>query len=249
MKIFNRIFRFGKSVKKWVSHKNNLITLILTVVSLYIAYKSLVFADLSFKFSVKQNEISSKNADSLFNVQLNTSKKLNDSLVKEINRLQIITDNQLKITEKQLIELKHQSKPKIVLTKFWINEYNDTDREMTISTTLINLGNREAYHLSYSSCLFQSDFTIVSKPTKGIILDQLNSQEEYNFEFKIKIPFDYIGNIYVFFQLFFYDKELGKADVLECFYKFEGIIFDGPYDNKCTQKEINNIKKMIRVKK
>lgn len=239
-----------KKVFRHISKNNNLVTLLLTLVSLYVAYKSLELSDLSLKYSEKQNEINSITSDSLFKVQLLNSKNLNDSIINEINKLRSITDNQLHITEKQLIELKAQSKPRIALTKFWAPSYSiyDMMTEVSSELTFLNVGNREALKLQYISFIISSDLSKVSDLSKGAVTNRLNSGEEYNFDLSIKVRHKiHEENFYIYIRIYYFDSELNKTESNEYFYK--------KWDTshridliKCNVVDIDKLRKTIKEK-
>lgn len=243
--------KLTKKFLRLISHNNNLLTLLLTLVSLYVAYKSLKLSDLSLKYSVEQNEINSKASDSLFKVQLLNSKTLNDSIINEINRLRNITNNQLSITEKQLIELKTQSKPRIALTEFWINinsySTQETMSELTGNLTLLNIGSREAHNLKYISFVINSDFSKISDLSKGSILSKLNSEEKYNFELSIKSKHEISDLFYIYLRIYYFDLLLNKIESNEYFYK-KMVVSDDINTYKCNFDEVDKILKVIKQK-
>jgi len=226
------------------------VTLLLTLVSLYVAYKSLELSDLSLKYSEKQNEINSKTSDSLFKVQLSNSKNLNDSIINEINKLRSITDNQLHITEKQLIELKTQSKPRIALTKFLIPSYSIQDMVTEVSSelTFLNVGNREALKLQYISFIISSDLSKVSDLSKGTVINKLSSGEEYNFDLSIKVKYKiFEENFYIYIRIYYFDSELNETESNEYFYKNWDTLHSTDVV-KCNLNDIDKLRKIIKEK-
>lgn len=103
----------------------NLIMLFVTIITLTVAIKTLDNAD-------KQFQENSHSSDSLFNIQLDFSKKLNDSLINQIGLLQKLTNNQISITDRQLkvwekiAKEEYDRRPKLSIQKGMFGDYDST---------------------------------------------------------------------------------------------------------------------------
>lgn len=134
--------------------------LLIAIITLIVAQKTLENSDSQFRKN-------SQSSDSLFNIQLMYSKKLNDSLIYQIGLLQRITDKQLflssshlKIGAEQLeIQKKEMGRrPKLSLHKGMYDDYDST-RFVLDGFLIQNHGNIEA----------QIETISLSIPTENLI--------------------------------------------------------------------------------
>jgi len=192
----------------------NILALLVAVYAVQIARKTLNETSKQFQ----QNMISS---DSLFNLQLNHSKILNDSLIYQITELQKITNNQLKITENQLrISIQtlqeeiYSGRPKIVIQGISIADTNMVINEKIFSplikTQYENIGRRPAIDFVYRTFILYPDFSnarLGEKQSKNFV-DPGRGSSVLNFT--PKIPIAYKDDFYYCIEISYYDKELER---------------------------------------
>lgn len=105
-------------IKWFLSISNKRLVVIQTLAGLLSIMLSIVaigIAIIAFNSSNEQFVKNSKSSDVLFRIQLRQAEDLNDSLVKQISRLQQITKNQLEVSNEQLTTTKETLKDQIMI--------------------------------------------------------------------------------------------------------------------------------------
>ena len=204
-----------------------------------------------------QFEQSSQHADSLFLVQLNNARQLNDSLINQISSLQKITRNQLAITSSQLDVMQKSLKEQIISDRPKIsvigNAISDTGLVIDnlfspeITTTLQNNGRRVADSLQFIP--FIVDGTISNMRTTDEKLFKqpfLEPNNNASIKYKPHFPLSSKNEFYYCFQLIYYDKQIPKEIVQSYFYKYYKSRGEADFKG-CTQSEVQNLRNFINT--
>lgn len=191
----------------------NVVMLVIAIYALIIAKRTLDNAD-------EQFQVNSITSDSLFNVQLSYSKKLNDSLILQISTLQKITNSQLQITNEQLKVSKEiyqdqlfSGRPIIVVKDFIISDTSLIQADLfspKISTIYENVGKRSAIDVVFRPYIVYpdySDFRASDFFSKSSIMEPNAS---HTHQYKPKIDKKYKLDFFYCFEISYYDKILDK---------------------------------------
>ncbi|PKP29811.1 MAG: hypothetical protein CVT99_15805 [Bacteroidetes bacterium HGW-Bacteroidetes-16] len=217
MKIISWIYDKSKIACRYLSRN---FALIIGIIALYVAFESMNNANRQFK-------INSETSDSLFNLQLVKSKELNDSLINQINVLQVITNKQLQITDEQLkisVELLqdqiYSGRPKIVvISNKIIDQGNPLDSVFTptVQTVYKNIGNRFAHNMTIRVFYISNNFTRAEAnlQEKKSFLVESNSTRSNNSMPIIDLKFK--DNFYYCFEFIYYDNTL-KQEFIQSYY-------------------------------
>ena len=183
---------------------------IISLIALIVAIISMTNANQQFK----ENSITS---DSLFNVQLENSRKLNDSLIQQIFELQIITSKQLEITDEQLKILTsslneeiYAGRPKFQLEGSYIEDTLIINGRFspTIITPFINIGRRFAYKTRFKAFIVYPDFSGLRCSDFLNYSRTMETNTRVLNTFKPMIPILYRDNYFYCFEIEYYDNVL-----------------------------------------
>lgn len=212
--ILNNLIRYLRRIEHPIFNSIlNIVMLLVAIMALIIAIKALNNADAQFK----QN---SKSSDSLFNLQLKSSQKLNDSLVYQIGKLQEITNNQLKITSEQLnISLAtlndqvYSGRPKFLITNELISDTNMIYNNIyspIITVSMKNIGRRFAYKFNYRPILVYSDYSDLRHAIRQSDTITIEPEGDISQDFKPKLNLNTRNNFYFCYELSYYDRDINK---------------------------------------
>ena len=209
----------------------------ISLISLEIA--SIVFIQTSFQEKennkqFEQNRIASESlfktqllhSEKLNQLQISNAKLLNDSLVKELNKIQDINLNQSLAAKNQLIatqrqlELSKQSledyitetKSNLVLGQIKISNtdtLNEKEFKLTITSAIQNIGKREAEDIEIRQMLIFEDKSISSiDVNKDASFLSINTPTSIHYS--PTIPQEKSNNFFYWLQVLYYDKKLDK---------------------------------------
>ena len=157
------------------------------------------------------------NATELFNEQLESSRKLNDSLIHQISLLQKITNNQLTTTDKQLRvsietyqELLYSNRPKMLVGTTVIEDTNNISEEIykpIIRTKFENIGRRYAYKVNVRSFTLNPDFSNVQQGFRFDV-DFMEPESKRVYSSYPEIPMIHKDNFFYCFEVSYYDTAL-----------------------------------------
>lgn len=161
-------------IKWFLSISNKKLVVIQTLAGLLSIILSIVaigIAIVAFNSSNEQFAKNSKSSDTLFQMQLKHAKEMNDSLIKQISRLQLITKNQLDVSNKQLNTTKETLKDQIMINAPEIAlkgiEISDTGRVINnkfsprLEIYFTNQGRRTAYRTVVRTFVLPEDMSEV----------------------------------------------------------------------------------------
>lgn len=218
----------GLFIGKHFSQIISLSAFIVSLVALKVSFMNINNANRQFK-------INSKASKELFNLNLNNSKALNDSLINQIAKLQLltnkqieITDEQLKITKSSLYDQILSKRPLIALVENFITDTNKLVGDLfapNICTTLKNVGQRPAYEVNVFPFIITSDFSDVVKPYQNDLSIMIEPETDYTKKWLPKFNKKYKDNFYYCYLISYYDKSTEKYFKEESFwhhYKLRG---------------------------
>ncbi|MCH7827248.1 MAG: hypothetical protein IIC75_04625 [Bacteroidetes bacterium] len=192
--------------------------------TLAVAIIAVVFSILSFKKANEQFKQNSESSDSLFKVQLENSKQLNDSLIYQIGKLQEITDNQLKISKEIYRSQLFSGRPKITLKSIAIKDTIYVDEKifnLKIIIKFVNVGERIAESQTIRPFVVYQDFSggnfTLNKFTATANLG-VNEKRDYDFIFRI--PNKYKSNFFYCFDFQYYDNILDETFIQSYYYHY-----------------------------
>ena len=222
---------------------------IIALIALYISIVSLNNAN-------KQFEINSQSADSLFNVQINNEKRLNDSLIKQISDLQNITSKQLEFSEKQLNiltstldEEKYAGRPKFQIGKTYIQDTVVLDNKIfspAIMTPYINVGRRFSYKTQFKSFIVYPDFSGIRGGLIPKNIMTLESNASMINRFKPQIPIQFKDDFYYCFEIVYYDKGLNREFKQTEYYHYFKSRGKNEF-NSCNDNDEKKIKNVVNA--
>lgn len=184
-----------------------------TILAVYLAIVAIEHADNQFT-------LNSESSDRLFNIQLENSKALNDSLISQVQQLQKITERQLSITDEQLglskRSLKNQiasGRPKLLVLG---SEVPDTSVQNglfapKINTRVTNNGERYALKSSMRSFLTYGDFTVVLTRPADRETITYEPKSDITHTYLPKFPLKYRHDFYYVYELKYYDDALNQT--------------------------------------
>lgn len=199
--------------------------IVIGFVGLWVAYQALVVTGHSIDDSNQQRVEDIARNDTLFNIQLEAAKSLNNSLILQIQSLQEITSQQLEVSSKQsniikkqldileagLDEQENTNKPNIRLFRTEItNSIFDEERNLfspTISTRYDNTGKRVAYDLKFRAFVVYGH-RITAAPPSELISDNIEPDGGGVNSFTTPIWGQYKNDFYHCFELSYFDKVL-----------------------------------------
>jgi hypothetical protein len=203
----------GKNLNFFQEHKS-IIQTVLSFAGIIIA----VIALLISKQAIEDAAINSKNADSLFNVQLNNERIYNDSIIANLKDMQELTSKQIQIIDEQLNvgrlsyeDQKVSKRAQLIINGIFYdegNEKNGEDRKDLISVNIKNVGQNYAYDVQTRLIICRRDFSEIksgiynSKENLGPNVDVLHSTG--TFKEDTKLPF------YLTVEVIYFDKISAK---------------------------------------
>jgi hypothetical protein len=147
-----------KGIKKIIIFLWNNLPNIIALTALYISIKAMNNANYQFK----ENSISS---DSLFNVQLKNERILNDSLVRQIKELQIITSKQLELSKQSLTDYIEARRARLYIGNTKITQKDSINKyqyQIKINTVFFNTGDREAININYRIAILDAKKNVLT---------------------------------------------------------------------------------------
>jgi len=233
--------------KKLLYSFSKILPLLVGIAALFVAFQSMNNAN-------RQFQINSVTSDSLFKVQLKNSKKLNDSLINQINILQEITNMQLQITEKQLkisTELLqdqiYSGRPKIViLSNKIIDTLNLSEEYFTpiVQTVYENIGDRFAINLSIRNFYISNNFTKLESnlDNKSSFLVETNATRRNKTMPQIKNESK--DDFYYCFEYIYFDNTLNQEFTQSYYFRYHKIM--GIYNfYNCKNEDEIKLKEII----
>lgn len=210
------------------------IELIVSIVALYIAVKSMNNANSQFKQNRIDSEITFKyqqeKNDSLFNQQI----AKNDSLIKQIIKLQEITDNQLKNSKSQLklSRLLYEEKiiegfPYFQIVDIRISNivYNNDSSTYSPLLTIVleNSGSRYAYDVNSYIYASYNNFTSLRSAKNSSDIKKVPPHSNYLLIFAPIISIEYKNDFYFAFETNYIDLKT-KKDYHQAYYFHASIL-------------------------
>lgn len=232
---------FGNIQHRLKRHES-IIQIVLNISMLVISIIAIIFSIHAYNKANLQFETNSNKADSLFNIQLYNEKKLNDSIVANLYRLQKITNDQLQITDQQLHistqSLKDQIDAGRPIVSFMAPEIEDEDKMIDSNTTaphiifpIVNVGKRYAVNLTeriiyisnnFKEIRFNDAVNIILKvaPNDIISLNYLPKFQNLSFPYFFVTEIQYsdplTDKLYSDIQYYNVDKIRGKITFTFC---------------------------------
>ncbi len=247
--------KLNKIIKKLYQYIKRIdINISVAVASLFISYKACEISQNTLDHADTQFKQNSKSSDSLFNVQLNHSRELNNSLIKQIKDLQDITQKQLTITNEQLVISKetlneqiYSSRPKIIEVSSSLldtsNVFGDIYSPKT-STIFKNNGQRFALKFIVRAFVIYNDFKEVRNGLTGkqSSIIETNGEKEFNFLPRIPVQFRY--NFYYVYDISYYDDAL-KRTFTQSYFNHYAKIRNSYLFNDCILSEKMKLVKVV----
>ncbi len=249
MKRTKTILNYTNKLQRFISDK------IIDIIAVIIALYALQIAMVEREQTQRQFEKSSKSADSLFIVQLNATKQLNQNLINEISKLQKITGNQLNITDRQL-EIMRQSlkeqilseRPKLAVVESSISDTNLVITDLfspIISTGIHNIGKRYADSLRFRPFIIDPEMMNVKDFTKDFMAHPfLEPSGVMTLSLLPKLPPKFKSEFYFCFEISYYDASTHLIFVQSYFYKYYKSRGDHKL-YKCSNAEIIKLRYLI----
>lgn len=201
---------------------NQLLAALVSLASLAIAIWALNVAIETLRSANEQFKQNAAASDSLFKVQLASSKELNDSLIAQIAKLQEITRKQMDITDHQLqvsVETYkaqlYSGRPVITLGGTLMKDTSfvtDGIFSPVILTQYSNVGLRHADSLRARAFIVYADFTGI-RGSAGFrsLSEQFEPSAQSIHVFKPKIPVEYKNEFYYCIEFSYYDRILKQT--------------------------------------
>lgn len=237
--------------------KDFIIDKIVDIIAVVIALYALQASLNSSEQARRQFEKSSQRADSLFAIQLDNARQLNDSLINEISGLQKITASQLKITNRQL-EIMQQSlkeqiysgRPQIVVLSDALGDTNLSVNSMfspTIKTELRNVGKRYANNVRFRPFIVDLAFSYIKVYQEEPLADSfIEPNGSHTTIYKPKFPLADKNEFYYCYEIAYDDAETHSEFVQSYFAKYYKSRGESRF-YQCAQSEIVKLKEFINL--
>lgn len=203
---------------------------ILAIAGLAVAIWALWISIQVYELTNIQFKENQRTSDSIFQIQINTQRQLSDSLIQQIEDLQKITSQQLKVSSKQkemtekqlevmiktLREEKYKGRPQIVFGLSFIKDTLKKEEERifspTIRTHYQNVGNRFALNTRFRAFVIYDGFKHFSSgELTGSRAETIETDAIIANEFKPTILAEFKEEFYYCFEVIYYDKGLDET--------------------------------------
>ncbi len=261
--LYSIIMKLVKLIQPLINKiKENAISLL----SLLCAIIALYYSQKSIELSVMQFSKNSIASDSLFQVQLDNSKRLNDSLIREvskiqeinselhnINRLQLNSIERLNIaTKKTLDNIIYSERPNISNNgSLKLSDINSDEKYIKLD--IQNIGKRTAKSIAYRKYIISESGEIIYSDTQknNPLNISLESNQEFvlGFKFKTNLKQKKLNDFYFCYELSYLDSNLSKKFYYTKFtkYRLNKALVDKPLFYACNTQETIKLLEIINT--
>ena len=212
-----------ESISYFLSLATNLLTIGVSIIILIVAVVSLLVALKALKNSQEQFEDNKEQSQAMFDANIKKADILSNKIIDQIITLQSITDNQIKITEKQLKTSKEILKDQLSFGRPYV--LLDIYRSITVGhkrrkdsswyTPLINFslknqGSRPAAGCAIFYFLVYSDYSKVCRDKFPIFTTNIPPGTQAEIKFEPQIDKGYEKDFYVVIKFRYSDMKIPK---------------------------------------